>query len=186
LYYIYLYIYIYIYITRLASNRIFSPSNKIHREVRQAKDLSALRFDRDGITNFNQHQCARGNPYGTIHDRHQLQVRISVWAGIVGDCLVGSHILPQCLTGNVDRDFLLNGLPQVLELVPLAVRAWYMRDGAPARFSRPVQDMLDNAYHDKWIGRAILVAWSARWPNLSPLDFYSQGHFTSPSVFSSK
>ena len=32
---------IYIYITRLASNEIFSPSNKIHREVGWAKDLSA-------------------------------------------------------------------------------------------------------------------------------------------------
>ena len=33
-------IYIYIYITRLASNEIFSPINKIHREVGLAKDLS--------------------------------------------------------------------------------------------------------------------------------------------------
>jgi len=33
--------YIYIYITRPASNEIFSPSNKIHREVGRAKDLSA-------------------------------------------------------------------------------------------------------------------------------------------------
>ena len=32
---------IYIYITRLASNEIFSPSNKIHREIGRAKDLSA-------------------------------------------------------------------------------------------------------------------------------------------------
>jgi hypothetical protein len=30
---------IYIYITRLASNEIFSPSNKIHREVGRAKKL---------------------------------------------------------------------------------------------------------------------------------------------------
>ena len=29
------------YITRLASNEIFSPSNKIHWEVGRAKDLSA-------------------------------------------------------------------------------------------------------------------------------------------------
>jgi len=29
------------YITRLASNEIFSPSNKIHREVGRAKDLTA-------------------------------------------------------------------------------------------------------------------------------------------------
>ena len=34
-------IYIYIYITRLASNEIFSPSNKIHREVGPAKDSPA-------------------------------------------------------------------------------------------------------------------------------------------------
>ena len=34
-------IYIYIYITRLASNKIFSPLNKIHQEVGQAKDLLA-------------------------------------------------------------------------------------------------------------------------------------------------
>jgi len=32
---------LFIYITRLASNKIFSPSNKIHWEVGQAKDLSA-------------------------------------------------------------------------------------------------------------------------------------------------
>ena len=40
-YYYYIYIYIYIYKTRLASNEIFSPSNKIHREVGRAKGLSA-------------------------------------------------------------------------------------------------------------------------------------------------
>ena len=32
---------IYIYITRLTSKEIFSPSNKVHREVGPAKDLSA-------------------------------------------------------------------------------------------------------------------------------------------------
>ena len=38
---------IYIYITRLALNEIFSPSNKIHREVGRAKDLSAPLYYRD-------------------------------------------------------------------------------------------------------------------------------------------
>ena len=42
--YIYIYIYLYIYITRLASNEIFSPSNKIYREVGRAKDLSAPQY----------------------------------------------------------------------------------------------------------------------------------------------
>jgi len=34
------------YITRLESKEIFSPSNKIHREVNRAKGLSALRYVR--------------------------------------------------------------------------------------------------------------------------------------------
>jgi hypothetical protein len=34
----------YIYITSPTSNGIFSPSNKIHREVGRAKDLSAHRY----------------------------------------------------------------------------------------------------------------------------------------------
>jgi hypothetical protein len=34
----------FIYITRLASNKIFSPSNEIHREVGWAKDLPAPRY----------------------------------------------------------------------------------------------------------------------------------------------
>ena len=32
---------LFVYITRLASKEIFSPSNKIHREVGRAEDLSA-------------------------------------------------------------------------------------------------------------------------------------------------
>jgi hypothetical protein len=35
---------IYIYITRIASKEIFPPSNKIHREVGRAKDLSASKL----------------------------------------------------------------------------------------------------------------------------------------------
>jgi len=34
----------YIYIIRLASNEIFSPSNKIHREVGRAKNLSSALY----------------------------------------------------------------------------------------------------------------------------------------------
>jgi hypothetical protein len=40
----------YIYETRLASKKIFSPSNKIHREVSRAKDLSAPLYMFGNIT----------------------------------------------------------------------------------------------------------------------------------------
>jgi NADH:ubiquinone oxidoreductase subunit 6 (subunit J) len=40
-----LFICIYIYITRLTSNEIFPPANKIHREMGRAKDLSATLYE---------------------------------------------------------------------------------------------------------------------------------------------
>jgi hypothetical protein len=49
---------IYVYITRLASNEIFSPSNKIHREVGRAKDLSAPRYRQ--CTDFGQWNYQNG------------------------------------------------------------------------------------------------------------------------------
>jgi len=38
-----------IYITRLATNEIFSPSNKTHREVGRAKDLSTPLYIYTGV-----------------------------------------------------------------------------------------------------------------------------------------
>jgi hypothetical protein len=55
--------------------------------------------------------------------RHQQQFSSDVSAGIIGDCLVSPHLLPQRLTGNHYRDFLLHDPPELLEEVPLVVRA---------------------------------------------------------------
>jgi hypothetical protein len=72
-------------------------------------------------------------------------------AGIVGDRLVGPHVLPHRLTGNHYRDFLSHDLPKLLEDVPLLVRAriWYVHCGAPAHFSRAVRDVRNNAYRER-------------------------------------
>jgi ABC-type protease/lipase transport system fused ATPase/permease subunit len=43
---------IYVYITRLASNEIFSPSNKTHLEVGRAKDLVGVLGVWEGATTF--------------------------------------------------------------------------------------------------------------------------------------
>jgi hypothetical protein len=97
-----------------------------------------------------------------------------VWARIVGDCLLSPHVLPHRLTGKHYRDLLLHDLPKILEDVPLAVRArmWYMRDGAPAHFSRAVRDVLNNNYHGRWIGRGGPTTCPSCSPDLNPLKFY--------------
>jgi hypothetical protein len=84
-----------------------------------------------------------------IRHRHQQQFSIGVEAGIVGGCLAGPYVLPHRLTGNHYQEFLSCDLPNLLEYVPLAVRArmWCMHDGAPAHFRRAVRDVLSNTYH---------------------------------------
>jgi hypothetical protein len=52
---------IYIYITRLASKEIFSPSNKIHREVGRAKDLSAPRWVTVCLSNDSNNSSMNNN-----------------------------------------------------------------------------------------------------------------------------
>jgi hypothetical protein len=54
-----------------------------------------------------------------------------------------------------------------------------LHDGAPAHFSRAVQDVLSNICHDRWTGRGEPTAWSPRsTPGLNPLSFYLWGHLT--------
>jgi hypothetical protein len=44
---------LFIYIRRLASNEMFSPTNKIHREVGRAKDLSAPQYKHERALQSN-------------------------------------------------------------------------------------------------------------------------------------
>jgi hypothetical protein len=104
-----------------------------------------------------------------------------MWAGIVGDFLVGLHVLPLRLKDQHYRDFLLHDLPNLLEDVPLAIRArmWYVCDGVPTYFSRAVRDVLNNTYNERRLGRGGPTARSPRSSDLNVLDFYQWGHLKS-------
>jgi hypothetical protein len=56
--------------------------------------------------------------------------------------------------------------------------------GAPEHFSRAVRDVLNNTYHDRWMGREGPNAWRPRSPDLNPLHFYLWGHLR-PRVYAS-
>jgi hypothetical protein len=43
-------------------------------------------------------------------------------------------------------------------------------------FGCAVWGVLNDAYRDRWIGRGEPTAWSPRWPDLNPLDFYLWEH----------
>jgi len=83
---------LFIHITRLAANEIFSPSNKIRREVRRAKDLSAplYEFSRKrssaepwlGHTGLASHFIEAVHYVCTLHCEkchHTFETRKKVW-----------------------------------------------------------------------------------------------------------
>lgn len=136
-------------------------------------------FSRDGITNFhNNHIWAEDNPHAIIEGHHQHTFSFNVWAGIIGDSLIGPHFFPNRLNGDVYYNFLGDELPELMEAVPLRTRVlmWFMHDGAPAHFAVGVRNYLDQQYPDRWIGRGGPHPWPPRSPDLNPLDFYFWGH----------
>ncbi|KAJ4436248.1 hypothetical protein ANN_18879 [Periplaneta americana] len=139
-------------------------------------------FTRDGVTNFHyQHVWAYENPRATVPSHHQVRFSLNMWAGIIGDRLVGPHILVNRLTGQAYTNFLENTIPHVLEDTLLINRQHihFLHDGAPAHFSRTARRYLDRRFPDRWIDRGSPIAWPPRSPDLNPLDFYLWGHLKS-------
>jgi hypothetical protein len=136
-------------------------------------------FTRNGILNFhNTHYWADANPYRIRETNFQHRFAVNVWAGIIGNVLIGPWILPQRLNADIYLNFLRNSLPELLEELPLAVRAemWFMHDGAPPHFSRNVRNFLNVTYPPRWIGRGGPTTWPPTSPDLNTCDFYLWGH----------
>ena len=95
--------------------------------------------------------------YLAVEVCHQKRFSVNVWAGIVGDYLVGPYVIPQRINGQTYNNFVENVLSELLEGVPLHVRpkTYFMHDGAPPHFSVDVRRLLNNRFHDRW----------KRWPN---------------------
>jgi hypothetical protein len=113
-------------------------------------------------TAHNSHIWPRDNP-------HAICFSVTVWAGIVVDIVVGSHLL----TAQRDHDFLETVLPGLLAVVPLAVRHrfWFQHDGAPAHCGEDARQWLTAACPGRWIGPRGPIAWLPQSPNLTPMDF---------------
>lgn len=139
-------------------------------------------FTREGMFNgHNQHVWARDNPHAAFVRGHQDRFAVNIWAGLVGDNLVGPYMFPRRLNANTYLTFLRETLPELLEHVPLNVRQqmWYQHDGASAHFAHAVRMHLDATFGENWIGRNGPVAWPARSPDLTPIDFFFWGHLKS-------
>lgn len=53
---------------------------------------------------------------------------------------------------------------------------WFQHDGCPVHFVLVVRNWLNQQYPERWIGRGSeVLAWPARSPDLTPLDFFLWG-----------
>ncbi len=108
----------------------------------------------------------------------QTRFQVNVWAGVLGNQLIGPHIFPDTLNGALYLDFLQHTLPTLLDELNLDQnerdKIIFQQDGAPPHFSNDVRQWLTENY-PTWIGRAGPVPWPARSPDLSPLDFFVWG-----------
>lgn len=106
---------------------------------------------------------------------------VNVWAGLIGDHLIGPYIFPSQITGYTYLTFLQEILPELLEDVPLNIRRqiWFQHCGTSPHFTFNIREYLNKTYGDKWIGRGGPVAWPPRSPNLTPLDFFLWRHLKS-------
>lgn len=140
--------------------------------------MDEARFTHTGITNFrNLHEWAEDNPRLVRASNFQDQFVINVWAGLIGDQLIGPVVLPATLTSRDFLNLLTEQLPELLENIPLATRRtmYVQMDGCPAHWAIIVRNYLNQTYPDRWIGRDGPVGWPARSPDMTPLDYFFWG-----------
>lgn len=130
-------------------------------------------FHRNGCVNrHNFHYYATENPH-FIRYKTQNRWSLNVWGGIIGTYVIGPYFFEQRVTGEVYLNFLENHLPPLLDGVPNELREemWFLHDGAPVHYTGPIINHLNVTYPNRWIGRGGPVAWPARSPDLTKMDF---------------
>lgn len=129
------------------------------------------------VNRHKMHYYATANPHWMRTVDHQNRWSLNVWGGILGDQVIGPFFFDEVLNGMRYLEFLQNDLPLLLENVNLnTMRSmWLQQDGAPVHYHRIVRQFLDQAYPNRWIGRRGAIAWPARSPDLTPIDFFFVG-----------
>lgn len=139
-------------------------------------------FTNNGMWNRrNSHWWSSQNPYQIQETGFQTRWKWNVWAGIVGNQILGPYFLPSRMDGPAYLDFLNHYVAETVdsldgEDVPLAQLTWFQHDGAPPHTTTLVRRRLNELFGRRWIGRHGPQEWPARSPDLTPLDFFLWGY----------
>lgn len=138
----------------------------------------------------NRHNCrywCQENPNERREAHTQRPKKMNVWAGILGNEVIGPFFIDGNLDGPKYIILLHNHIVPAMQVsaarqnIPWA-DVYFQQDGAPAHFARLVRDYLDLVFPNRWIGRLGTIEWPPRSPDLTPLDFFLWG-FLKDKVF---
>jgi hypothetical protein len=125
----------------------------------------------------NRHNCIywdSSNPL-VIIEKEVNSPGVMVWAGIWSGGIVGPFFLEGHVTGSSYLAMLTDQFWPELGHTVEEQHLWYMQDGAPAHWAKPVRSWLDEKFPNRWIGRGGEIAWPPRSPDLTPPDFFLWG-----------
>ncbi|EZA51141.1 hypothetical protein X777_10433 [Ooceraea biroi] len=132
-------------------------------------------FQNNGNVNrHNSHYWVTENPHWMQQAHTQVRWSVNVWAGILGDNIIGPYFIDGNVNGNEYRRFLNNELVALLDNVPLKLRMnmWFQQDGHPAHTAKATRELLNEKFGNRWIGLHGPREWPPRSPDLTQLDFF--------------
>jgi len=133
----------------------------------------------DGSVNrHNSRYWSDSNPHWMRESKSQYPQKLNVWAGIVGEHIIGPFFIDGNLTAQKYEAMLCDDIvPTVRNIFdPDFDSVWFQQDGAPPHFALQVRNFLNNTFPERWIGRRGAIEWPPRSPDLSPLDFFFWGY----------
>lgn len=120
---------------------------------------------------------SKENKHLSLPLRTQYPQKLNVWAGVVGNNIVGPFFIDGNLTALKYLELLRDQiLPAIRNLGRNIDHIWYQQDNCPAHCARNVQFFLRETFGTRIICGRNTIAWPPRSPDLSPLDFFFWGY----------
>lgn len=122
---------------------------------------------------------SRENNHISIVGKTQYPQKVNVWAGILGNSIIGPFFIEGNLNANKYLELLRNQIIPAVRALPINFNEiWYQHDGCPAHNAEVVQTFLTETFPDHMISRRGTILWPPRSPDLAPNDFFLWGHIT--------
>lgn len=129
------------------------------------------------MIDFNR-RWKRENPRWMSSRKTTSKDHVQVWAGIIGDRLIGPYFFPGTVSGDSYYTMLKDyAVPQIIQLGMDPKKIIYAHDGAPAHIPVRVRDFLIEKF-EGFIGRGegALIEWPARSCDFNPCDIFLWSH----------